>query len=191
MDHPMSAYDIARLVGSDVIGILLKVSAPAVYKNVKDLQAAGYLEMGRSRTGEMPEKKVYTVTDNGKAYFLTLMDWFSRNLPLFYFEFDTFLANIDKVDKDAGIRMLGNLKDRFYEMKTWIVDHEQEARARKVPFAGRVIIKQYRMIVYTLIAWIEEVIEEYRGLDDIERHYTMGQHHATGPRSQEITSWTK
>jgi DNA-binding PadR family transcriptional regulator len=191
VDHPMSAYDIARLVGSDVIGILLKVSAPAVYKNVRDLQAAGYLEMGRSRTGEMPEKKIYTVTEKGKSYFLTLMDWFSRNFTLFYFEFDTFLANIHKVDKEAGLRMLSNLKDRFYEMKTWIVDHEQEARVHKVPFAGRVIIKQYRMIVYTLIAWIEEVIEEYRGLDNIEGHYTMGRHYATGPRPQDITSRSK
>jgi hypothetical protein len=63
--------------------------------------------------------------------------------------------------------MLENLRDQFYRMKTWIVAHEQEARARNVYFPGRAIIKQYRMILYTLIAWIEEVIDEYRETDEI------------------------
>ncbi len=162
VDHPMSAYEIARIVETDVIARHLKVSVPAVYKNVRELQRVGYLEMERARMGEMPEKKVYSVTDSGRKYFLKLMDHYSSNLLDYYFEFNTFLANLDKVDKETGLKMLGNLRDQFYSMKTWIVAHEQEARARKVYFAGRAIIKQYRMILHTLIAWIEEVIEEYR-----------------------------
>jgi DNA-binding PadR family transcriptional regulator len=168
--HPMSAYDMARIVETDVIGRLLKVSAPAVYKNIRDLQRAGHLEVERTRTGEMPEKKVYSVTEKGRAYFLELMDYYSSNLLDYYFEFNTFLANLDKVDKETGIKMLGNLRDQFYQMKTWIVAHEQEARAKNIYFAGRAIIKQYRMIVYTLIAWIEEVIDDYRQTDEIGGH---------------------
>jgi DNA-binding PadR family transcriptional regulator len=167
VNRPMSAYDIARMVETDVIGKLLKVSAPAVYKNVKELQRAGYLDMVRSRMGEMPEKKVYSVTQNGRDHFLKLMDYYSGNLLDYYFEFNTFLANLDRVDKETGLRMLGNLRDQFYQMKTWIVSHEQEARARNVYFAGRAIIKQYRMVIYTLIAWIEEVIDEYRETEEL------------------------
>jgi len=170
VDHPMSAYNIARIVETDIIARHLKVSVPAVYKNIKELQRSGYLEVERTRTGEMPEKKVYSVTENGKTYFLNLMDYYSNNLLDYYFEFNTFLANLDKVDKESGLKMLENLRDRFYGMKTWIVAHEQEARARNVYFAGRAIIKQYRMIIYTLIAWIEEVIDEYRETDKIGGH---------------------
>ena len=104
----------------------------------------------------MPEKKIYSVTDVGRKYFLKLMDHYSGNLSPYYFEFNTFLANIDKVNKKTGMKMLENLRDQFYRMKTGIVAHEQEARARNVHFAGRAIIKQYRMIIYALIAWIEE-----------------------------------
>ncbi len=170
MDHPMSAYDTARIVETDIIGRLLKVSVPAVYKNIKELQRAGYLGMERTRAGEMPEKKVYSVTGNGKTYFLKLMRHFSSSLPEYYFEFNTFLANIDKVDKETGLKMLESLRDQFYRMKTWIVAHEQEARARNVHFAGRAIIKQYRMIIYTLIQWSEEVIDEYRQTGRIGDH---------------------
>jgi DNA-binding PadR family transcriptional regulator len=162
VDHPLSAYDIARIVETDVIGRLMKVSAPAVYKNVKELQRAGFLEVERTRTGEMPEKKVYSVTASGREYFHKLMDYYSGNLSNYYFEFNTVLANLDKVDKKTGLEMLENLRHQFYQMKTWIVAHEKEARARNVSFGHGAIIKQYRMIIYTLIAWIEEVIEEYR-----------------------------
>ncbi len=162
IERPLSAYDIARILETDIIGNLLKVSVPAVYKNVKELHRAGYLDVERTRTGEMPEKKVYSVTESGKEYFLRLMEYFSGNVSAFYFEFNTFLANIDKVDKETGMKMLENLRDQLYGMKTGVVAHEQEARERNVDFAGRAIIKQYRMVIYALIAWIEEVIEEGR-----------------------------
>ena len=170
IDHPMSAYDMARIVETDIIGRLLKVSAPAVYKNIRELQRAGHLEVERTKTGEMPEKKVYSVTEKGNSYFLDLMSYYSSNLLDYYFEFNTVLANLDKVDRETGMTMLGNLRDQFYRLKTWIVEHEQEARARNVYFAGRAIIKQYRMIAYTLIAWIEEVIDEYRQTEEMGGH---------------------
>lgn len=170
MDRPFSAYEIAQIVETQVIGKLVKISAPAVYKNIKELHRDGYLEVERTKTGEMPEKKVYSITESGKAYFLRLMDHFSGNVSNYYFEFNTFLANLDKVDKKTGLKMLENLRDQFYRMKTWIVGHEQEARARNVHFTGRAIIKQYRMMIYTLIAWIEEVIEDYRQTEELGRH---------------------
>ncbi|MDA8123826.1 MAG: PadR family transcriptional regulator [Deltaproteobacteria bacterium] len=165
ISRPLSAYDIAKILETDIIGRLLKASVPAVYKNIKELHKAGYLDVERTRASEMPEKKVYSVTDAGKTYFLRLMDYFSGNLSPHYFEFNTFLANIDKVDKKTAMTMLENLRDQFCTMKTWIVAHEQEALERNVDFAGRAIIKQYRMIMQTLIAWIEEVIEEGRHRD--------------------------
>ena len=62
--------------------------------------------------------------------------------------------------------MLEKARADLYRMKEWLVQHEKEAKARHVFFAGRAIIKQYRMIVYALVQWIEEVIEEYRQTED-------------------------
>jgi DNA-binding PadR family transcriptional regulator len=166
-ERPMSAYEIAQIVDNEIIGRLVKVSSPAVYKNIKELQREGYLEVEKVKTGEMPEKKVYSATETGKSYFFTLMDYYSRNITNHYFDFNTLLINIDKVDKQKGLEMLNRLRDEFYRWKTWMVTHEQEARVRNVYFGGRAVIKQYRMVAYTLIAWIEEVIEEYRHSEDL------------------------
>jgi DNA-binding PadR family transcriptional regulator len=167
IDSPLSAYHIAQIVETQIIGELLKISSPAVYKNIKELHKAGFLEMEKTRSGEMPEKKVYSVTKKGKAYFLRLMNHFSSHLSNHYFDFNTFLTNIDKVDRRTGLKMLENLRDQFYQMKEWIVNHEKQAKDNNIYFAGRAIIKQYRMILYTLLAWIEEVIEEYRETKDL------------------------
>jgi len=170
MDRPQSAYDIAQIVETQVVGRLVKISTPAIYKNIKQLHKAGYLEVEKVRSGEMPEKKIYTVTEGGQRYFLTLMEFFSGHFTNFYFDFNTFLINLEKVDRVSGLKMLEGLRDQFYEMKAWIVRHEQEARAKNIFFAGRAIIKQYRMMAYTLIAWIEEVIEEYRLTEDLGKY---------------------
>lgn len=119
MDRPLSAYDIAQIVETQHIGKLVKISAPAVYKNIKELHRTGNLEAEKTRAGEMPEKKIYTVTESGRIHFLELMDYFSSHLSNYYFDFNTFLANIDKVDRQAGLRMLESLRDQFYQMKTF------------------------------------------------------------------------
>lgn len=170
LDKPMSAYEMAHIIDSQVIGRLIKISSPTVYKNIKNLYKKGYLTAEVVKEGEMPEKKVYSVTDEGKAYFLKLMEHYSGHLTDHYFEFNAFLMNLDKADKHTGLEMLGNLKAQFCKIQEWIVPHEKEAKAMNVFFAGQAIIKQYRMIIFTLIAWIDEVIEEYREEPDLGKY---------------------
>ena len=171
IDRPMSAYEIARIIETQIIGRLIKVSVPAVYKNVKELHQAGYLGVEKRKTGETPDKKIYSVTEDGKTYFLKLMEHYSSSVSNYYLDFNVFLINLDKMDKETGLRMLENLRNQFYQLKSWIVNHEQEARAKNIYFPGRAIIKQHRMVIYTLIAWIEEVIEEYRQTENLGKHY--------------------
>jgi len=171
IDRPMSAYEIVRIIETQIIGRLIKVSAPAVYKNVKELHQAGYLGVEKRKTGETPDKKIYSVTEDGKTYFLKLMEHYSSSVSNYYLDFNVFLINLDKMDKETGLRMLENLRNQFYQLKSWIVNHEQEARAKNIYFPGRAIIKQHRMVIYTLIAWIEEVIEEYRQTENLGKHY--------------------
>lgn len=166
LEKPMSAYEMANLLDDRILGRLMKISAPAVYKNVKKLHQGGYLSVEVVREGEMPEKKVYSVTDKGKDYFFTLMQHYSNKFSEYYFEFNAVLLNIDKVDKQAGLEMLTALQTHFKTVQTWIIAHEREAREKRIFFTGRALVKQARMVVTTLVEWIEEVIEEYRQFDE-------------------------
>ena len=181
-DKPMSAYDMANLLETQVVGRLVKISTPTVYKNIKKLYQNGYLTAEVVKEGEMPEKKIYTVTEEGYAHFLKLMEHFSGHFSDLYFDSNSFLSNIDKVDKETGLKMLENLKIQLCNARDWIVDHEREAKANNVFFAGRAIIKQYRMVLNALVEWIHEVIEEYTQTEELGR-YSFDPHVGKYPSS--------
>jgi hypothetical protein len=90
------------------------------------------------------------------------MEYYSEHFQRPVYEFNAFLLNIDKVDKETGLRLLENLREHFLHGKTWISHHEQGMEGKNVFFAGRAIVKQYRMLFTTMVDWIDEVIEEYR-----------------------------
>lgn len=161
MDKPMNAFELARLIDEKQIGKFLKISKPAIYKSCKRLFKSGYLDGERVREGEMPEKVIYSVNKKGRGRFNKLMEHFSGNLTPFYLEFNTFLWNIDKIEKTKALKMLHDLRTQLHHLKDWIVKHEKETKSG-VPFAGRMIIKQYRMMIHTLVIWIKETIAEYK-----------------------------
>jgi DNA-binding PadR family transcriptional regulator len=130
IDRPMSAYEIVRIIETQIIGRLIKVSAPAVYKNIKELHQVGYLGVEKKKTGETPDKKVYSVTKDGKAYFLKLM--VIQAVSLVYLDFNI-SDQLDKMDKETGLRC-ENLRNQFYQLKSWIVNHE--IRAKNIYFPG-------------------------------------------------------
>ncbi len=172
LDKPMSAYKIAQIIENQVIGQMVKISSPTVYKNIKLLEKEGYLSMERVKEGEMPEKKVYTVTEEGKGYFFTLMEHYSRHFERPVYEYDAFLVNLDKVDKATGLKQLQNMREHFYVTKQWIYQHYEEAQKSAVFFAGKAIIKRYKMMFAMLTEWIDDTIDEYQHVKEMGKYST-------------------
>ena len=157
---PMNAYELANFIDERQVGRMLKISTPAIYKTCKRLYKANYLDGETIREGENPEKVVYSVNPNGKKHFFSLMEHFSGTLQPFYMDFNAFLWNIDLLKPKKAIEMLENLKAQLIQLKQWVIPHENEAQAES--FAVRMIIKQYRMVLFTLVDWIEETIDGYK-----------------------------
>lgn len=164
-EEPMGAYELTQLVERGQIGRLLKISKPAIYKSCKRLAKSGYLSGQTVREGENPEKVIYALNQQGEKHFRTLMGHFSENVTPFYLEFNSFLWHVEKLEPKQGLKMLKNLEESLNGLKTWIIEHEKEVR--KAPFAARMIVKQYRMVLTTLVKWIKEAIKDYQYLKNI------------------------
>ena len=160
-DKAMNAYEIAQYVQNRQIFHLMKISQPAIYKNCKKLFQAGYLTGEKVKEGENPEKIIFKVSKEGKKYFLELMQHFSSHVPPFYFDFNTFIWNMDKLAPEKGLAMLKTLVNELTQLKQWITHHEKEVSS--APIQIRLIVKQGRMIIYTLVQWAEEALVELRG----------------------------
>ncbi len=160
-ERPMSAYALARLIEERHANKLVKISTPAVYKSCKRLFAEGFLSGRITKGSEQPEKTVYTLSKKGKERFIFLMTYFSSRLEPFFLDFNVFLYHIEKLNKKDGLQMLENLHEELSKLKAWIIQHEKEDCA-KFSFATKAIVKQYRMVITTLVAWCDETLRDYK-----------------------------
>ena len=106
LKSPMNAYELTRFIDDGEVGRLLKISKPAIYKSCKRLFNAGYLNGEKVREGEMPEKMIYSLNQKGQDRFYDLMAHFSGNVAPFYFDFNCFLWNIDKLGEKKGLEII-------------------------------------------------------------------------------------
>ena len=166
LDSPMNAYELTHFVEKKQVTRLIKISTPAIYKSCKRMFKAGYLEGKTTRDGESPEKVIYSVNQKGRDYFYKLMNHFSGNFKPFFIEFNSFVWNIELIERNEALHMLENLKNELVQIKDWIIIHEKEAAT--APFPARMIVKQYRMVIITLGEWISQTIKEFKTINNID-----------------------
>ncbi|WP_300460386.1 PadR family transcriptional regulator [Desulfobacula sp.] len=155
----MNAYEMNKHIAYIRLKNWMKIGAPTVYQNLKKLAEKGYLSTGKAKTGNMPEKVIYTITASGNEYFDELMGRFSKTPSPIYFDFNAFLINLDLVDKDRGIAMLKNLK-QYFQSSYANLKKDQEV-IKDPPMGGKAIMEQYDQLFTTMINWSDGLIEEY------------------------------
>ena len=68
--EPMGAYDIQKLVEYRNISKWVKISTPSIYKKAIQLEEKGFIKGEIVKEGKMPEKAVYSLTDEGEKEFV-------------------------------------------------------------------------------------------------------------------------
>ena len=160
-EAPMNAYEVTHYISEKQIRRLLKISDPAVYKSCKRMHQNGYLRGKTIKESGLPEKTIYSINAKGKKRLVELMEHYSSNFVPFFIEFNTFIWNLEKIEKKQALRMLHDLTEELKNMKGWIVEHEREAQS-SISFPAKMIVKQYSMLISTLVTWSEELIPEYK-----------------------------
>lgn len=162
----MNAYEMNKHIESIRLKNWMKIGTPTVYQNLKKLAEKGYLSTGKAKTGNMPEKVIYTMTNYGNKYFDELMARFSEAPNPIYFDFNAFLINLDLVDKNSGVTMLKNLRHSFQNSYANL-KKDQEA-IKDPPMGGKAIMEQYDRVFKTMIKWSDDLIIEYEEDSSIE-----------------------
>ena len=93
----LSAYDIQKLVEYRNISKWVKVSTPSIYKKVLQLEQKGLVSSRTEKEGNMPEKAVYSLTENGETEFEKLMHELSKKPIHMFLDFNAVIENKDGV----------------------------------------------------------------------------------------------
>jgi DNA-binding PadR family transcriptional regulator len=155
----MNAYEMNKHIEDIRLKNWMKIGVPTVYQNLKKLTEKGYLSTDTVKTGNMPEKVIYSMTDSGNSYFNELMVRFSKTPSPIYFDFNAFLINLELVDKDHGISMLKDLR-QYFQNSYGNLRKDQEA-IQHPPMGGKAIMEQYDQLFHLMIDWSDNLIKAY------------------------------
>lgn len=153
----MSAYELAEMSG---IYELLKLSKPAVYRNIKLLEKRGYLEGERRKDGNMPEKRIYRVSEKGLEYQGQLMDSLIDEPIKLHFDFNAVLFLIEQMPREQAISRLDSLKLKLQINLQRLIEEESRYAHLSVPVAA--LVDQHIRLTRTLLEWLTEFIDKFR-----------------------------
>ena len=163
--EPRSAYEIQRHIEHSYISHSVKISSPAVYKNIVKLEKGGYLSSEPIREGKMPEKTVYSITQEGREYFSRLMAETSKKDINILMDFNTVIYNLHKLPKTKALRLVENIKANIQKSKDHVQVHIEQIEANRADDirAEPYILEQHILLFNSLLIWIDNFIKELRG----------------------------
>ncbi len=157
--NPMHAYEIAKKIQKQHLDDMVKLSIPAIYKNVIKLDKKGYLRASTITPNDTNTKTLYTITAAGKEYFNALMQQdLDANIKI-CFDFNTFILNLDNMAKSDAMLLLKRLASNLSTRKN-LLNHQ--LNVDDLPFTVKSIIKQQYMLIETLMLWLEELMLTYK-----------------------------
>ena len=160
-EQPQSAYDIQKDVEYHHFSRWTKISIPSVYKKVLRLAEQGYLHSETIR-GEKAERAVYSLTEQGKAYFELLMEQYAAQPVSFLFDFNVVVTNLNKLDKEKALTLTARLRESIAASAQ--TNREQSAEFDHIPLVGRTIFDQQQRLYGALLEWLDGFEGQLRSL---------------------------
>jgi DNA-binding PadR family transcriptional regulator len=106
--QPWNAYELAKHIQLLPITPHVKISQPAIYKNILKLHDQGYLNMTIERNGNMPHRKIYTINNNGNDYLVKLCDQYAY-IHTLNFDWLAVLNTFPNLDQQHCTTLLNNI----------------------------------------------------------------------------------
>lgn len=161
--QPMNPYELWKFIEFRGLSTIVKISEPAVYKNVHRLHKAGFLDKTTEKTGDLPEKSIYRVTKDGEKKFGELMEHFATNPGGIFFDFNAMVAFLGFVDKKKAVELLSVLQESI-RTRSQVIDGLLENKPENkdyppFPQEGTEILNQYSQFLGTIDSWVSGIIK--------------------------------
>lgn len=162
-EKPQSAYDIQKDIEYHHLSRWTKISIPSIYRKVLQLSEKGYLRSDIVKGDRFADKAVYSITDEGKDYFNSLMQYYATQTVPLLFGFNVVIANLNKLNKDAALDLISKLKESI----TVSVGTNEEylTEYSNIPLVGKTIIEQQGLLYKTLLEWLDTFREQFERID--------------------------
>lgn len=153
-EKEQSAYDLQKNVEYRNISKWVKVSTPSIYKKVIQLEEKGYITGNLSREGNMPEKSIYRITEDGEKYFLELMKKISTQMVNVFLDFNAVVINMGMLSSSEEREIIDNIETEIEKYKNAVSKLEMERE--EIPVCAKSILRQQVLLSEALNDWIND-----------------------------------
>ena len=147
--EPLSAYDIQKLVEYRNISRWVKISTPSIYKKVIQLEQKGFIRGTMIKEGNMAEKAVYSLTEEGEEEFRRLMFGISSE-PVHMF--------LDSLSAEEQRVCLSRIGENVKTLKAYLEENiEKKEGLPEIPDTGKAVLRQQYILIQAIETWMESM----------------------------------
>lgn len=151
----LSAYDIQKLVEYRNLSKWVKISTPSIYKKVIQLEEKGFIKSSRVKEGKMPDKAVYSLTEDGNKEFEKLMLDISTKPIHFFLDFNAVIVNLSSLSPEKQKQCLGDIECNIKTLKTYLEENmAMKENDSGIPETGMAVLKQQLILANAIETWI-------------------------------------
>lgn len=156
--QPLSAYDIQKQVEYRNISKWVKISTPSIYKKVISLEDKGLIKGVNVKDGNMPEKAVYHLTENGEKEYERLMLKVSEEPIYMFLDFNAVIVNLDGLPPEQRTECLKAIKTNVLELKATIEKNRAEKNNNiEIPNYAKAVLNQQYLLILAIENWINSI----------------------------------
>lgn len=160
----MTGYDLAKEFSTS-LNEFWYAQHSQIYPTLKDLTKKGYVSYQIEISGNVLEKKLYTITKKGIEYFDSWVGTPTKKLPMFKNEFKLKLFFSDLLkDEERNILVSNELELHQKHLKHLISNMQkyQEKPTSGEELADYLVLKGGIMRERMYVDWLLEVIDSYK-----------------------------
>ncbi len=165
--HPYTGYDLKKIFDSS-IRHFWAADQSQIYRTLARLTGQGYAEMEKVPQDDRPDRKIYSITEAGRAEF---MKWLSgpppqvdtRTAPLIQVFFAGQLPDEEILAKFEGYTaILHAILDQYEQIPSQITPYQQEIGSPREHFFWMLTLDNGIRSMRASLAWAENVIEQLK-----------------------------
>lgn len=124
-EKPINPYEITKFTDYISVENWLPIPAQSVYSAIKSLYGKGYIVGQNVKDGNMPEKKIYSITETGNKQLIYSLEEFLGNTQWDFAKFNIAVIMICHLQKDKASQILKD-KISYLERKKISLDKNLE-----------------------------------------------------------------
>ena len=143
-----------------VLGILKK--EPMGAYDIQKLEEKGFIKGEIVKEGKMPEKAVYSLTDEGEKEFVKLMMETASKPIHFFLDFNAVIVNLDKLPPESQQSCIASIEENIEILKTYLEENLREKENDpEIPKTGMAVLQQQIVLADAIEKWIISLKKDF------------------------------